>query len=723
MPLFLLLIAVCGADAPSYRLEVQPMLVRAGCSSGPCHGNLNGKGGFKLSLRGEDPAFDLKAILRGATGRRVATLNASESLLLKKASGAVPHEGGVRLTPDSLGHNLLARWIAAGCPDDTAKAPAVVRLEVSPREQFVKPGVDKVRLEVTAVMADGSRRDAGALATFEPGTLAFSAHAAPVIEASRRGAGAVLVSYAGAQAVARLHFLEHDPLPITEVAHPVDRLVQGRLSRAGEAAAPLAPDHIFLRRVWFDLAGTPPPAEVARAFLDDKSPDKRTRQIDDLLESPAYADVMALKWADILRVEEKTLDARGVAAMHGWLRRAFLDRLPLDAMARELIAGRGSTYAHPPANFYRALRDEQVRAEAVGQVFLGLRLQCARCHNHPFDRWKQDDYHAFASLFSRVRYQIVSNDKRDMLDKHEFNGEQVVYMARTGEYKHPNGSGQVAARILEAKEAMPASDDPLVALADWVGSAKNPYFAKAQANRIWRHLMGRGLVDPEDDFRLANPPSNPELLDLLAAELVRGGFETRTLARLITTSQAYQRSWLSEDDDEDDGLASSSRPRPLPAEQVLDALAQVTGSPLALKGWPRGTRAQQLPGVLATREGGRRPTSEVDRFLRVFGKPERLLSCDCERSSEPTLAQTFQMLTGDLLQELLSRSDNRLAGLVSLPAEKAVEELFLAALSRRPTEAEAKGASRILSSARSRREGLEDMLWGLVNSREFLLRW
>ena len=457
--------------------------------------------------------------------------------------------------------------------------------------------------------------------------------------------------------------------------------------------------------------------------MDDKSPDKRTRQIDELLESPAFADVMALKWADILRVEEKTLDAKGVTAMHGWLRRAFLDRMPLDAMSRELIAGRGSTYAHPPANFYRALRDEQVRAEAVGQVFLGLRLQCARCHNHPFDRWKQDDYHAFASLFSRVRYQIMSNDKRDMLDKHEFNGEQVVYMARAGEYKHPNGGGQVAGRILEAKEPVSASADPLVALADWVGSASNPYFAKAQANRIWRHLMGRGLVDPEDDFRLANPPSNPELLDLLAAELVRGGFETRTLARLITTSQAYQRSWLSEDDDEDDGLASSSRPRPLSAEQVLDSLAQVTGSPLPMKGWPKGTRAQQLPGVLASREGGRRPNSEVDRFLRVFGKPERLLSCDCERASEPTLAQTFQLLTGDLLQEMLSRSDNRISGLVSLPADKSIEEMFLAALARRPTQAEAKGALRILSTARSRREGLEDMLWGLVNSREFLLRW
>ena len=723
MPLFVLLIAACGAEAPSYRLEVQPMLVRAGCSSGPCHGNLNGKGGFKLSLRGEDPAFDLKAILRGATGRRVSSLNPSESLLLKKASGAVPHEGGVRLTPDSFGHKLIARWIAAGCPDDTAKAPAVARLEVSPREQFVKPGVDKVRLEVTAVLADGSRRDAGALATFEPGTLALSVHEAPTVEAGRRGPGSVLVSYAGAQAVARLHFLEHDPLPMAEVAHPVDRLVQGRLARAGEAVAPLAPDHVFLRRVWFDLAGMPPPVEVARAFLDDKSPGKRTRQIDELLESPAFADVMALKWADILRVEEKTLDAKGVTAMHGWLRRAFLDRMPLDAMARELIAGRGSTYAHPPANFYRALRDEQVRAEAVGQVFLGLRLQCARCHNHPFDRWKQDDYHAFASLFSRVRYQIMSNDKRDMLDKHEFNGEQVVYMARAGEYKHPNGGGQVAGRILEAKEPVSASADPLVALADWVGSASNPYFAKAQANRIWRHLMGRGLVDPEDDFRLANPPSNPELLDLLAAELVRGGFETRTLARLITTSQAYQRSWLSEDDDEDDGLASSSRPRPLSAEQVLDSLAQVTGSPLPMKGWPKGTRAQQLPGVLASREGGRRPNSEVDRFLRVFGKPERLLSCDCERASEPTLAQTFQLLTGDLLQEMLSRSDNRISGLVSLPADKSIEEMFLAALARRPTQAEAKGALRILSTARSRREGLEDMLWGLVNSREFLLRW
>jgi hypothetical protein len=722
MPLLGLVILACGAAEPSFRLEVQPMLVRAGCSSGPCHGNLNGKGGFKLSLRGEDPSFDLRAILRGATGRRVSSLDPAESLLLKKASGAVPHEGGVRLNPDTFGHKLLARWIEAGCPDDTAKAPAVTRLEVSPGEQFVRPGIDKVTLKVTALLADGTRRDVGALATFEPATQALVTHSAPVVEANRRGAGSVLVSYAGAQAVARLHFLDHEPLPVAEAAHPVDRLVQGRLARAGEKTAPPVPDHVFLRRVWFDLAGTPPPVEVSRAFLADKSPDKRARQIDALLEGPAFAEVMALKWADILRVEEKTLDARGVAAMHGWLRRAFLDRMPLDAMARELISGRGSTYAHPPANFYRALRDEQARAEAVGQVFLGLRLQCAKCHNHPFDRWKQDDYHSFASLFSRVRYQILSNDKRDMLDKHEFNGEQIVYMARSGEYKHPGG-GLVAPRILDLAGAVPESADPLVVLAEWVGSAANPYFAKAQANRLWRHLMGRGLVDPEDDFRLANPPSNPELLDFLTAELVRGGFEARSVLRLIATSQAYQRSWTNDDDEEDDGLASSSRPRPLPAEQVLDALSQVTGSPLQLKGWPKGTRAQELPGVLATREGGRRPGSNVDRFLRVFGKPERLLSCDCERSSEPTLAQTFQLLTGDLLQEMLARSDNRLAGLVSAPLDKAVEELYLAVLARRPSTGEAEGAARIVSSARSRREGLEDLLWGLVNSREFLLRW
>lgn len=723
MPYLFLILAASGADAPSFRLEVQPMLVRAGCSSGACHGNQNGKGGFKLSLRGEDPAFDLKAIQKGALGRRVNTLDPAESMLLKKPSGAMPHEGGVRLAADSLGNKLLAGWIAAGCPDDTGKAPAVVRLEVTPREQFVKPGLARVRLNVHAVLADGTRREAGHLAAFEASTLAFSTRLAPEVEASRPGAGSVLVSYAGAQAVARLHFLEREPLPLAGSAHPVDRLVQGRLARAGETAAPVAPDHVFLRRLWFDLAGTPPPADVARSFLDDKSPDKRTRQIDALLDNPAFAEVMALKWADILRVEEKTLDARGVAVLHGWLRRAFLDRMPLDAMARELIAGRGSTYTHAPANFYRALRDEQVRAEAVGQVFLGLRLQCARCHNHPFDRWKQDDYHAFASLFSRVRYQILDNDKVDRLDKHEFRGDQVVYMARSGEYKHPNGGGLVAPRILEAPEPVSPAVDPLVALADWAGSADNPYFAKAQANRIWRHFMGRGLVDPEDDFRLANPPSNPELLDLLAAELARGGFETRTLARLIVTSRAYQRSWSAGDEGEDDGLAASCRPRPLPAEQVLDALAQVTGSPLRMKGWPEGTKARQLPGVLASREGGRRPTSEVDRFMRVFGKPERLLSCDCERASEPTMAQTLQLLTGDLLQELLSRSDNRLGDLVGLPTDKAVEELFLAALARRPTAAEAGGAARVLASAPSRRIGLEDMLWGLVNSREFLLRW
>jgi len=722
MPLLNLVLVLCSADVPSYRLEVQPMLVRAGCSSGPCHGNLNGKGGFKLSLRGEDAAFDLKALVREATGRRVSRFDPDESLILKKAGGAVPHEGGVRLAPGSLGRQILSRWIAAGCPDDGDRAPVVRRLEVSPREQFVPPGVDRVTLKVMAVLSDGTSRDVGAIATFEPGTLAFSAHAAPVIEASRRTAGVVLISYAGAQAASRLHFMEHGSKPDSVAAHPIDRLVQSRLARAGESVAPVVPDHLFLRRVWIDLAGLPPPASVARAFLDDQSAGKRTRQIDELLDASTFADIWALKWADVLRVEEKTLDSKGVAALHSWLRRAFLDRMPLDAMSRALISGRGSSYEHPPSNFYRALRDEQARAEGVGQVFLGLRLQCARCHNHPFDRWKQDDYHGFAALFSRLQYRILSNEKRDNLDKHEFVGDQIVYMARSGDYKHPTRSGIVSPRILDASEPLRSDTDPLVALADWVTAGDNPYFAKAQANRIWRHMMGRGLVDPEDDFRLANPASNPELLDFLATELVRSGYETRALVRLIATSQAYQRSWITGDDDEDDGLAASSRPRPLTAEQVLDALAQVTGSPLALRGWPRGTRAQQLPGVRASRDPGRQG-GDVERFLRVFGKPERLLSCDCERTSEPTLAQTFQLLTGNTLQAMLARSDNQLESLLELPAERAIEELFLATLSRRPKPAEITGSIKLLNDSKTKREGYEDILWGLVNAREFLLRW
>jgi hypothetical protein len=502
----------------------------------------------------------------------------------------------------------------------------------------------------------------------------------------------------------------------------VDRLLYERQKALRLAPSALAPDHVFLRRAYLDALGLPPTLDEVRSFLADTRPDKRERLVDALLRRPEFADFWALKWSDLLRNEEKVLDRKGVALLHGWLRRSFAEGKPLNEMARELLAGRGSTYVNPEANYYRALRDPYVRAEATAQVFLGTRLQCAKCHNHPFDRWKQDDYHAFAALFARLDYRIVENNRRDKLDKHEFDGEQIVYQTRDGELPHPRTREPVPPRFLGS--AAPVADaDRLRALADWVAAPNNPFFARAQANRVWAHLMGRGLVDPLDDFRASNPPSNVALLDALAQELSGHNFDLRHLVRLIMTSRSYQLSATPNDTNGDDETNfARALVRPLQAEVLLDAQAQVIGAAPRFAGFPEGTRAVQLPGVAVPQR--RRSTTEAERFLLAFGKPVRSLSCECERSDDATPQHALLLLSGEPLNGMLRAPDNRLGKLLAAGKTDAeiIEELFLAALCRAPTAAEREGVLARLARAKDRRAGLEDLLWALVNSKEFLLR-
>jgi hypothetical protein len=391
-------------------------------------------------------------------------------------------------------------------------------------------------------------------------------------------------------------------------------------------------------------------------------------------------------------------------------------------MARELIAARGSTYAHPPANFYRAARDPQARAEAVAQVFLGVRVQCARCHNHPFDRWTQGDYYGLSAFFPRVQYRIVENRRRDRLDEHEFDGEQIVWTARAGEVKHPRTGAVMRPRFAGA-ESDPEGDR-LQALADWVARPDNPFFARTQANRVWYHLMGRGIVDPLDDFRASNPPVNEPLLEALAKGLIDADFNLRHLVRTILNSRTYQLSAApNETNAEDETNFSHALVRGLQAEQLLDGLSQVTGVPMKFNGYPEGLRAGQLPGVRAERGRDARPT-EGERFLQQFGKPERSLTCECERSEDTTLGQAFQLITGRLINRMLTEPDNRLGKLLAADRSdrEIVEELYLGALCRPPTGKETVAALAHVGRSKDRRAALEDVLWGVLNAKEFVLR-
>jgi hypothetical protein len=729
LAVLLLSAAAARAEPPvSFRNDVMAVLSRGGCNAGPCHGNQNGKNGFKLSLRGEDPDFDLIALTRNTHGRRLNPLDPGNSLVLLKATASVPHEGGRRFPVGSPEYVLFRRWIAQGAHPDAPGSPVLRRLSVTPVERVLIEPAAALRLRVEAEFSDGSKRDVSRLAVYEPSNETATVAPDGKVQRQKFGEGAVLVRYLDRQATVRLAFVPARPGFVWKDVpenNYIDRHVFARLRTLRLRPSALCPDHVFLRRAYLDALGVLPTVAEARRFLADNRPDRRARLIDELLKRPEFADFWALKWSDLLRNEEKVLDRKGVRLFHQWIRDSIADGKPLNEFARELLSGQGSTYSRPAANYYRALRDPQTRAETTAQVFLGIRLQCARCHNHPYDVWKQDDYHSLAAFFARVQYRIVENQRRDKLDKHEFDGEQVVWQARSGEVLSPRTGEALRPRFLgAATPEIPGNADRLRALADWVAAPDNPFFAHVQVNRVWYHLLGRGIVEPNDDFRASNPPSNPALLEALSREFVRHRFDLRHVVRVIMNARTYQLSAVpNETNGEDEANFSHALVRPLQAEQLLDALARVTEAPAEFTGMRRGIRAGQLPGVFAQRRRGERPT-EGERFLSTFGKPVRSLSCECERSDDTTLGQAFQMITGKLLDGMLRKPNNRLGKLLATGKDNAdiVEELYLAALSRLPRPAEKEAAVSLVARAKDRRAALEDLLWGLVNAKEFLLR-
>jgi hypothetical protein len=711
----------------SFTNDVMAVLSRAGCNSGACHGNLNGKGGFKLSLRGQEPADDLRTLTRDQFARRVDPANPGQSLLLQKAAGQVPHEGGTRFLPTSPEYAAVRAWVAAGCRPDPAETPRVVGLDVTPLREIAVAPADRVKLSAIARFSDGSRRDVTGLATYELNNVGV-VKVLPTGEAVKEmdGEAVVLVRYLDKQVPVRLAFLPDRPAPDYSklpTRHPIDKLVLAQLKEVRLAPADLCSDEVFVRRAYLDACGMIPSADEARRFLADRSPDKRDRLVDELLARPEFAEYWAQKWSDLLRNEEKALDRKGVQVYYRWIKGWIADDKPLTEFAAAVLAARGNTYENPPANFYRAVRDPYQRAESAAQVFLGLRISCAKCHNHPFDVWTQDDYHRFVALFARIDYRVGENGKKDNLDKHEFVGEQSVLVKHDGELPHPRG-GDAAPKFLGAKTPGLSGDaDRTAAVAAWVADPKNPFFAKAQANRVWLHLMGRGLVDPVDDFRASNPASNPPLMDHLAKAFVEGGYRIKPLVRHVMRSRTYQLASVADGPTgADETHFARALVQPLEAEQLLDALASVFGVPVAFPGYPAGLRAGQLPAPV---QAGRRQTATTgSRFLKVFGKPDRLTTCECERSDEPGMIQAFQMLTGELLTGMLREPDNRIGKLLAAKADDGVvlDELYLAAISRRPSAAERAKLLGYVGAATDRRAAWEDVAWGLVNAKEFLLR-
>jgi len=719
--------ATLDADEPSFRRNVMAAISKTGCNLGTCHGNANGKGGLKLSLRGEDPAGDYQVLTRDVTGRRVNVLAAEESLLLRKPTMQVAHQGGQRFTVDSPEYKIFADWIAAGARDDAGQAAAVVKLDVEPREAVLREPVDHVQLRVFATLSDGTRDDVTRWSCYEPSRPIVEINESGRVTRTQQGEVTVVVRYLNQQTPVRLAFIRPGEAEWASPprANRIDEFVFEKLKSLQLPPSRLCDDATFLRRAMLDLCGSLPTADEARSFTQSTDPDKRRKLVDELLERPEFAATWASKWSDLLRNEERTIDRKGVDNLNTWLKIQITNDRPWNEMARELLAARGSTYSDPAANYYRALRDPFTRGEATAQLFLGVRLQCAKCHSHPFDRWTQNDYYAWSNAFSRVDYKVLENRRRDSNDKHEFDGEQVVFVPADGDVKDPRTGKPRAPRMLDHDEApLSATADRLEELAEWVVADDNPYFAPAQVNRIWFHLLGRGLVDPIDDFRLTNPASHPELLDWLAGEFRSNQYRLKAMVRLITSSSTYQLASQASDANRGDELNYSHViPRRIPAEVMADALAQVLGTPLEFTGYPSGTRAGELAGTGASARRGRSSTTG-EQFLKTFGKPPRQQSCECERVTTPTLAQTFQLVSGRVLDSMLTSGNNTLGRWIAEGRSDSdiVRELYLSALSREPSEDEFQAANERLREAKERRAVLEDLAWALVNSNEFLFR-
>jgi hypothetical protein len=696
------------ADVPvSFTREIEPLLTKAGCNQGACHGAQHGRGGFKLSLLGFDPAFDHSEIVLSAKGRRVVVSDPERSILLLKPSLIMEHGGGERIAAKGREYSLLKQWLADGAPEPARNDPSVTGLEVFPTKRVMLPS-EQQQIIVRAAWSDGRKEDVTATAQFDSlneGVAAITP--AGLVAAKDRGETHIMVRFGGQATVmdVSLPFAAPKTTGEFKVQNFIDEKALAKWKDLGLAPSALCSDEEFFRRIHLDAIGTlPAPADV-KAFLTDKDPDKRAKAIDRVLERPEFVDFWTLKWGDLLRIDRDALQEKGMWSFYNWVRASIRDNKPIDEFTREIITAEGSTYSEGPANFYRVGRTPQEWSETVSQVFLGIRMQCAKCHHHPFEKWSQDDYYGMSAFFVRLG---TKNSQEFGI----FGRETVVYLKTTGEETHPRKGGVVKPHPLDGG----VMDDPFdrrKKLADWLTAKENPYFAKNIVNRFWGYLLGRGLVEPIDDMRATNPPSNPELMDALAKDFAEHKFDLKHLLRTIMKSRTYQLSSVASPGNQSDTANvhyTRYTVKRLTAEQLADALDFATGTREKYQGLPLGTRAIQLPD-----------TKVRSFLLDVFGRPARQITCECERTMQPNIAQAMHLLNGDFLNKKIEAPAGRIEELVKTkPLPAAIEELYLATLCRPPKEAELSKAQEAIKSAPSAKEGLQDLLWVLLNSREFL---
>ena len=696
----------------SFRLDVMPVFMRHGCNAGGCHGSARGKDGFRLSLFGFDPEADYHRLTREQPGRRINVAFPAESLLLTKATAAVPHTGGARLKADDKHYATLKRWLETGAKNDPGSAPAVVAVELHPAEAVLDGPAATQQLTVLAKYADGTDRDVTPLALFlSSNDAAAKVDAAGLVTAGLRGEAFVMARFETHTVGAQVITLPEDVA--FEWSEPpatgrIDELVEAKLRTLRIQPSERCTDEEFLRRASLDICGVLPTSDEVRSFMASADPDKRAHLVDQLLDRKEYVDLWVMKWSELMmiRTVPNQVSEKAMHLYSAWLRDRIKANTPIDSLVRELLSANGGTFTDPATNYFQHERNTLKTAENVAQVFLGMRIQCAQCHNHPFDRWTMDDYYGFANFFAQIGRK-QGEDPR----------ETIVFNSGSGDVKHPVGGRVVPPKFLGGDAPDVAGKDRRAVLAAWLASPENPHFGRNLVNIVWAHFFGRGIVDEVDDVRVSNPPVNEALLAALAKGFVESGYDFKKLIREICTSRAYQRSTRpSATNAEDERNFSRAQLRRIRAEVLLDVLTDATGTRNKFKGLPLGARAVQIA------DGN---TSSY--FLTTFGRATRATACSCDVKMEPSLSQALHLLNGDTIQQKI-----RQGGVVKdlLEAgrtpEQVLEELYLRTLARKPSEKEIAGLLETVRTAPDAqtpaglRETLEDGFWALLNSREFV---
>lgn len=700
--------------ALKFELDIQPILTARGCNAGPCHGKARGQNGFALSLLGFDANMDYDAIVKNSRGRRVTLAVPESSLLLAKATGAQPHGGGIRFTETDEDYRLLVQWIRGGVQRSTSDDPRLTAIRISPEPHSLTAG-QSAALQVVASYSDGTTRDVTQMCAYQSNEAAVvSVNAQGELKAGKLpGEATIMARYMGmiatwSTAVPRPEIVASDEYEQLPRANFIDDLVYKKLATLNILPSPPCGDTQFLRRIYLDGIGRLPNADEVRAFLADSHPDKQAQWVKRVLEQPEYGDFWANKWADLLRPNPYRVGVKTTYSLDAWLRAAFRENLPHDQFARQLVTAQGSTWRNGAVTIFRDRRDPAEITSMVSQLFLGLRLDCAKCHQHPFEIYGQADFYGMAAHFARV------GTKGTGLSPPISGSEEIIFVKETGEVRHPLTNEVLPPKPLFAEaRAIPAEDDPRVFFADWMTAPDNPTFAHVAVNRLWAELMGMGIVDPVDDLRATNPPSNPALIDALAEHFRQVGFDNKQLLHTIMTSQVYRMSSQPNATNVGDTRNFSRHYRKrLRAEVVSDALTDITGQAEQFEGMPTGTRAMELWTV--------RSKSEL---LDAFGRPDPNQDPPCERATAATMTQALHLMNAEHIHGRIITDGGRCQTLAASDKDPStiVNELYLTVFSRLPDADELQTlVAEFSRDGVDRRALIEDLMWSMVNAPEFL---